>query len=72
MLVSLRPTKIAPGGSWGGQKYPENTIKKAIMAHVAPNGWISMDLDWIWTGYIQDGQFFLENIYWTNSQAQVN
>ena len=55
MLVSLRPTKIAPGGSWGGQKYPENTIKKAIMAHVAPNGWISMDLGWIWAGYIQGG-----------------
>ena len=56
MLVPLRPTKIAPGGSWGGgQKYPENTIKKAIMAHVAPNGWISMDLGWIWAGYIQGG-----------------
>ena len=64
--------KLPPGGLGGGQKYPENTIKKAIMALVAPNGWISMDLDLIWAGYIQDGLFFLENIYWTNSQAQVN
>ena len=39
----------------GGQKYPENTIKKAIIALVAPNGWISMDLGWIWAGYIQGG-----------------
>ena len=47
--------KLPPGGHGGGQKYPENTIKKAIMAHVAPNGWISMDLGWIWAGYIQGG-----------------
>ena len=25
------------------------------MAPVAPNGWISVDLGWIWVGYIQDG-----------------
>ena len=47
--------KLPPGGLGGGQKYPENTIKKAIMALVAPNGWISMDLGWIWVGYIQGG-----------------
>ena len=47
--------KLPPGGLGGGQKYPENTIKKAIMALVAPNGWISMDLGWIWAGYIQGG-----------------
>ena len=56
----------------GGQKYTTNATKKVILAMMAPNGWISMDLDWIWAGYIQDGLFFLENIYWTNSQAQVN
>ena len=22
---------------------------------MAPNGWISVDLGWIWAGYIQDG-----------------
>ena len=25
------------------------------MAPVSPNGWISVDLGWIWVGYIQDG-----------------
>merc|ERR1712218_396072 len=27
----------------------------AIVAPVSPNGWISVDLGWIWVGYIQDG-----------------
>ena len=56
----------------GGSEIHHKCHKKVILAMVAPNGWISMDLDWIWAGYIQDGLFFLENIYWTNSQAQVN
>ena len=25
------------------------------MAPVAPNAWISVDIGWIWVGYIQDG-----------------
>ena len=24
---------------------------------MAPNGWVSVDLGWIWVGYIQDGLF---------------
>ena len=27
------------------------------MAPVAPNGWISVDLGWIWVGYVQYGLF---------------
>ena len=46
--MPFRPKKIAPGGSWGGQKYSENAIKKPLWPQMAGS-------QWIWAGYIQGG-----------------
>ena len=52
------PPKLAPGSSRGGQKWLFSHSRplgeRTIAAVETTNGWISMDIGWIWLGYIQD------------------
>ena len=51
----LDPPKLPSGGP-GGSKLAWKGHKSGISGHMmAPNGWISVDLGWIWVGYIQGG-----------------
>ena len=51
----LDPPKLPSGGP-GGSKLAWKGHKSGISGHMmAPNGWISMDLGWIWVEYIQSG-----------------
>ena len=59
LSVPFGPTEIGSRVLQGGQKWLFSHSRplgeRTIAAVETTNGWISMDIGWIWLGYIQEG-----------------